>query len=227
MFPIIFFSCLALPPLESPDLFVRKEFNSRDLALAANYFIIMGPKQASLKLASLGKSTFMDFQRAAGNGNRKGIGFSLNSRIGWMCRILYEPVGIDRLRPPSFGGLWLPTSTMPAASWPHYPLVLSGNTFFVLADGYSLAGKAESISAYIEYCKANGSFRKRLIPVPSKEQALNDYRLLLKSREWKAIEWGDEHASVISAPSEREVSDYILLQVERIPTKAPGANRSR
>jgi hypothetical protein len=58
--------------------------------------------------------------------------------------------------------------------WPLFPVALSGSTYFVLSNtpAFSNVGEAESATRYLEYCRANGKFRSKTVPVPTREDAM-------------------------------------------------------
>jgi hypothetical protein len=221
MIPFLIVPCLglALPPLDLPRLFRQLDFNSRDLAQAANYFVAMGEERTAKKIASLASEFGSDWWRAWAAANPHATNFSLNSRLSWMCRILYEPKGNEPLRQPLFGALHLPYHSMPLVQWPLYPLAQSGDTYFVLGDGYSLAGHPESMIGYLRYCKANGTFRKKQLPMPDGKQALKDFGALIQSAKWKAIKWRDSGGGWSYSFSEQAVLGALKSQAEEIPEK--------
>src|SRR4051794_22723937 len=136
-----------------------------------------------------------------------------------MCRILYEPKGEKPLRQPLFGALSLPYRTMPLERWPHYPLVLSGDTYFVLGDGYRLGGVPESVDEYLSYCQKEGTFRIRAVVVPSRAQALKDFRALTESERWKVIKWTDWRGDTGYTIPESWTLEALKAQAETITEK--------
>jgi hypothetical protein len=174
----VFASACPLPAKE-PSLFREKPFTAVTFAEAVNHFVTIGETAAVKELHELAsrESTGLNWR---------------NERIGWMCRVLFEAKGSEPLRPPRFGKwAWLPEE-MPAKNWPLCPVARSGPTFFVLSEGYILFGVAEDTNAYIDYCRANGTFRKIPVTVPSRAQALDDAAALRRSDAWKAIPWRTE-----------------------------------
>jgi hypothetical protein len=163
-----------------PRLFQERDFTALSFADAVNHFVSLGEHGAIRELQGLATNSIAGFQ----------AGFSANERIGWMCRVLFEPK-TESLRAPRFGALRLPYQTMPDTSWPLYPVALSGSTYFVLSEGYSLGGVSEEPNAYIEYCRKTGAFRKKLVSVPTKTQALRDAAGLRQSTAWQSIKWKD------------------------------------
>jgi hypothetical protein len=114
-------------------------------------------------------------------------------RAAWLCLMLYEPKGKDPLRYPSWGGMNIPYKTMPSSDWPILPLVKAGSSYFVMGEpnGGYIGPIPETVEHYIAYCKKAGRFRKKLLPVPSSEDAEKDLAELLRSPKWKAIKWSD------------------------------------
>jgi hypothetical protein len=155
------------------------------LADAVNLFIDLGEQAAVEELNRLSDDDWSQHQLGPGGA------WYVNERIGWVCRVLFEAKDSKPLRPPMFGGHLLPFNTMPDANWPLYPVAQSGAAFFVLSEGYMLAGYPESPRAYIEYCRQHGVFRKNRLSVPSKKQAQNDALALRRSAVWQAIKWTD------------------------------------
>jgi hypothetical protein len=169
-----------------PRLLQEKDFTAATFAEAVNHFVSLGEDGAMQELQGLVMDHSADFT-VHSNGQ-----WSVNERIGWMCRVLFESKDDQPLRPPMFGALSeLPYNTMPLKSWPLYPVALSGSTYFVLSQGYSLGGVAEDPKRYIEYCRQTGVFRKMPVAVPTKAEALKAAAALRESAAWKAIKWID------------------------------------
>src|SRR5262249_40890802 len=110
-----------------PALFKGRAFTCATLAEVVNHYVALGEDAAVKELKALVPKGFSGFKR----------GFSMDERIGWVCRILFEPKGTEPLRPPGLGGLSLPP--MPLKEWPFYPVARSGETYCVLSEGYMLA----------------------------------------------------------------------------------------
>jgi hypothetical protein len=196
-----------------PKLFTDKQFTCATLAEAANHYIALGEKAALEQLESLTLDRDADFRHL-----RKRA-FSRNERIGWVCRILFQPRGKEPLRPPAFGAHFLPDRSMPLAKWPLYPVVASGSTHFVLSEGYLLAGEPEQPKDYLRYCRSKGRFRTERVPTPTKRQALKDLEKLRKSGAWKAIKWKDSGPGFSYTYSEEWVWGFIKAQAEKMPDK--------
>ncbi|HWB03793.1 MAG TPA: hypothetical protein VG796_12275 [Verrucomicrobiales bacterium] len=191
---------------EVPRLFKEKDFRAAHFAEAVNYFVALGEDEAVRQLEEL----------APGRGSNGKLAFHMNERVGWMCRVLFEPKGAEPLREPRFGALRLPYLSMPAKNWPLYPVALSGSTYFVLSEGYSLGGLAEDTGKYLQYCRKAGTFRKKPVPVPDKAQAAKDAAALKESEVWKGIKWKDSGPGTSYTMSEGWTWKFIQAQADGI-----------
>lgn len=194
---------------EVPELFRDRSLNAAILAQAVNHFVALGETAATRELTAL--ATDHDFKRD--NPDKE---FDLAERVGWVCRILFQPKGSEPLRPPSYGALGLPFNTMPRTRWPLYPVAASGHSFFVLSEGYELAGLPENPKRYLAYCRAEGIFRKRRIPVPTRAEAQRDVSALRQSPAWKAIKWKDRGQGFSYAMHEERTWQFIQAQADSI-----------
>ncbi|MEJ0090226.1 MAG: hypothetical protein WDM80_10830 [Limisphaerales bacterium] len=114
---------------------------------------------------------------------------------------------------------------MPAEKWPLYPLALSGSTYVVLNERYTRKSTPETLKHYMEYCKANGAFRKAPVPVPTREQALADTEQLRQSALWKNIKWVDNGG--IGFPwGEQRTWVFIQSQARNIPEPISAKDQS-
>ena len=210
MIPFLLFPFLglALPPLDLPKILTQKTFDSRGRAVAANYFMAMGEEGAAKKIAFL-----------ATNAGSNRLRTHWKHRLGWMCRILYEPKGKEPLRMGGFGSPFIPYRTMPLEQWPHFPLVLSGDTYFVLVEGYGTTGRPETLVRYLNYCRQEGNFRKTPVALPDRKKALEDFALLTNSDSWKAIKWHESEGSPTYSFSEQGALARLKAQAENIPEK--------
>ena len=195
----LFVMALVIGRAEVPKLLTERAFTSAALAEAVNHYVAIGET-----------ATIKELQQASAQEKSQtelfqGKGFSVDERIGWVCRILYEPKlspptlvpktgaiipgTLIPLRAPRFGVLNIPKESMPADKWPLYPIALSGSTYLVLNQHYTPDGSPEDATHYLDYCRKNGLFRKSPVPVPTQEQALQDAAALRQSEAWKAISW--------------------------------------
>jgi hypothetical protein len=203
---------------EVPKLFSEKPFTSATLAEAVNHYVAIGEAATIKELQQVSSQESSQKEFFAGKG------FSVNERIGWVCRILYESQGHSPLRAPEFGMLTMPEKTMPAEKWPFYPVALSGSTYVVLKQGYTDSGTPEGLAHYLEYCKNNGIFRKTPIPVPTKQQAERDVVNLRQSAPWQAIKWEDNDG--FSFPmGEQWAWAFIQNQAKAIPAQVVASRK--
>jgi hypothetical protein len=199
--------CTSATRAEVPQLFRERSFNAAILAEAVNHFIALGEEAAVRELADLAPGFEQgDFKN----------GFTHAERVGWVCRILFQPKGDKPLRLPGYGGLSMPHLTMPLARWPLYPVAASGDSFFVLSEGYSFRGIPENPINYLVYCRAKGVFRKQPVLVPMHAQAAKDVLALQQSSAWKAIKWKDSGPGTSYTISEEHIWPFIQAQADTI-----------
>jgi hypothetical protein len=187
-----------------PELFRNHSFNAATLAKAVNHYVSLGEEAAVGSLTELV------------NERKHQQGIDIPERIGWVCRILFSSKTTKPLRPPLYGALSLPFNTMPLENWPHYPIAHSGNTYFVLSEGYMLAGLPENPKDYLAYCLSEGVFRSLPIAVPSKSEAQKDALSLRQSPAWQRIKWKDRAQGFSYAMSESSHWQYIQAQADAI-----------
>jgi hypothetical protein len=209
-----------------PKLLTERSFSSASLAEAANHFIVIGEQATFDELG-----TFLD-ENPAHTGYLFTRGYSVDERIAWVFRIIYEPKepvllhvaktgartpgNIVHLRGPDFGWLQIPKTSMPAENWPLYPIALSGSTYIVLKETYSPKDMPETIGHYMKYCKDHGVIRKTPVVVPTREQALEDMEQLRQSTAWKAIKWID-NGEIGFPTGEQRTWNFIQNQARAIP----------
>jgi hypothetical protein len=190
LFILLIVMTLGLGRAEVPKLFREQAFNCATLADAVNHFVGLGEDASVKELQELAGVEAAEAEQNRGFNVR---GFSINERVAWVCRILFEPKNGAYIRAPKFGKLDIPEKFMPIAKWPLYPVVLSGSTYFVMSESYSDDNNVpEEPKHYIEYCKANGNFRKTPVKVATKTQVLKDADALRQSPPWQAIQWVDD-----------------------------------
>jgi hypothetical protein len=195
----------------TPRLFRQSEFNSALFAKAVNHFVDIGEDAAVRELAKLAAT---EEKNLSGTGQKY---WATNERVGWMCRVLFEPKAKTPLRPPMFGGLNLPFNTMPETEWPLYPVAQSGSTYFVLSEGYMLGGQAEPVADYLLYCRQNGVFRTKRVAVPNKKSAQGDAASLRNSTAWQAIKWTDSGTGWSYSMDEKSAWAFIQEQADTTP----------
>lgn len=167
----------ATDQLDVPKVFTTKDFSSADLARSANKYIAMGEKKAVQSLKKLALETRASKQ-----------GMQINTRITWICRMIFEAKE-KPIRRPLVGALMIPINGNDAARWPLFPLAKSGETFFVLGQAGFGTGIPEGADKYIEYCQHNGKFRKAPLTIPEQQRAQKDLKKLKDSKRWQEINW--------------------------------------
>jgi hypothetical protein len=194
LFILLVVMTLGLCRAEVPKLFREQAFTCATLADAVNHFVGIGEDASVRELQELSEVEAADAEKNRGFNTR---GFSINERIAWVCRILFEPKGVPKsppyLRAPKFGRLDIPEKFMPIWKWPLYPVVLSGSTYFVMGESYSDDNNTpEDTKHYIEYCRENGDFRTTPVKVAGRAQVLKDADALRQSAPWQDIRWEDD-----------------------------------
>ena len=213
---------VSLPILE------QRQFGPHDLARSANALIALGEEKAVKEL----ESRITDWGR--------GKGYCTNERIGWLCRLLFDPrpvtksadpgptpggrprttkVGSRPIRRPLFGALTLPYKSMPLSRWPKYPLAIQDGVAFVLSEGYMLGGMPEHPGQYIAHCRKHGTFRRTPFTIPDRPTASRALEKLLRSPRWKAIRWSHEEKNLKYFVDEGGCIDGLKSQVKRVPAK--------
>lgn len=192
-----------------PRFLLEDEFTCATFAEAVNHYVDMGELKAIETLKALANSkpqgTFPDRSER---------------RMGFICRALFEPKGKTPLREPGFGGLRnLPWNTMPLEDWPLYPVAKAGSSYFVLNEGYLVAGLCEPSIIYVSYCCVEGNFRKDRVPVPSKKEALNDLDVLRSSKAWLSLRWKDQGQGFRYELNENRAIEFLRMQAEQIPSE--------
>ena len=185
-----------------PKLFQQQSFNCDTLADAANHYVAIGEDATIRELSALPPDDY------------KGI--DIDERVGWVCRILFQPKGKHFLREPMLGGLQLPYEFRRSPNWPLYPIAQSGSSYFVLSEGYMLAGFPEPREAYLNYCRTNGRYRTSTVPRPSKSQAESDATTLRQSKNWQVIRW-TSRLGYSYGSTENATFAYIKAQADSIP----------
>jgi hypothetical protein len=189
-FILLFVMTLGIGRAEVPKLFREQAFTCATLADAVNHYVGIGEDASLKELQALALQEVADADQNRGFNIR---GFSINERIGWVCRILFEPKSGSYIRAPKYGKLNIPEKFMPIAKWPLYPVVLSGSTYFVVSESYSDDNHVpEDPKHYITYCAENGNFRKTPVKVATAAQVLKDADALRQSAPWQAIQWVDD-----------------------------------
>jgi hypothetical protein len=216
---LVFVVPMAVARAEVPDFFRKAHFNAATFAEAVNHYIALGEGPAIRELTALGPESGAIFKPRRGNASlRVEDGVDVPGRIGLMCRVLFQPTGkLLPLREPLYGGLALPREMRRSKDWPLYPVAASGRSYFVLEEGYTLAGVAEEPAAYLAYCHDHGIFRRSPVPVPTRAQAQADALALRKSSAWKALQWSYRSPNESYDLDEAATFWFIQDQADSIP----------
>jgi hypothetical protein len=181
------------------QLLGKGETDPAAFAEAVNHYVDLGEDAAVKELKKIGSVKTWDEEGKA-------------RAAAFLCRVLYQPKKKEPLRPPSFGVIF-EIPPMDDAKWPLYPVIRSGDTHFILGWQYAIFGLPEPTVWYIDYRRANGTFLKEHIPVPTRAQASKDLDTLLRSDAWGSFKWADYRIK------ERAILKRLSDQVERIPAK--------
>lgn len=202
----------------APRLFQDGAFTAANLTEAVNHFVTLGEQASLRQLRGLARNRLPNLHSPK-VWRPDIVAWTTGERIGWLCRILFEPKHSSPLRPPAFGALSLPHESMPSNNWPLYPLALSGSTYLVLSQGYSVFGSPETVTAYLDYCQENGRFRTTPVDIPSRAEAMRDAEALKNSQAWQAIRWEVNGNHSGSHTDEAWTWQFIMRQAEEIPER--------
>ena len=198
---------------QEPRLLRERSFTCAIFAEAVNHYVALGEEK-----------TVQEFEKLCEDkGARQQHDFSMNKRLGWLCRALFASKDKTALRPPRFGALNLPmdltmrSKAAPYKEWPLYPVALSGSTYFILAEGYYLGGVDEPLTNYLAYCRTKGIFRKKAVVVSKREEALHDSLRLRHSAAWQALKWQMTAPEVRIILNEESAWKFIQNQAESVP----------
>jgi hypothetical protein len=189
-----------------PEFMSAPDFSCHSIATAVNYYVDLGERETLIELKALLEDR--DPEKVT-------LGeLHIQTRVGWICRILFMPKSDEPLRSPRWGSELLPWMSMPLSRWPMYPVAQSGVSFFVLAQARSLEGRPENMIEYLDYCSQFGRFRDKHVTVPNRSTAIADAVALRESNEWKTIKWIDRMGNSSYSFSEPHIHEFILSQAE-------------
>ena len=163
-----------------PSFIEEYAYDVATLATTVNHYVSLGEAAA-----------LADLRKRAARLERNALS-PQETRIGHVAHILWGSSGVALRNRADGAYMDLPYLSMPASAWPHYPLVRSGESFFVMSEARILAGVAEPLSDYLNYCQQNGRFRRGALPVPTHDQALRDLKALQASQRWRALRWKED-----------------------------------
>ncbi|HEY1122940.1 MAG TPA: hypothetical protein VGE67_15115, partial [Haloferula sp.] len=156
-----------------PSFLEEESYDVATLATTVNHYVSLGEAAA-----------LADLRKRAAKSERDPLS-SNETRIGHVAHILWGSSGVALRNRADGAYMDLPYLSMPASAWPHYPMVRSGQSFFVMSEFRILAGVAEPLSDYLSYCQKNGRFRREALPVPTHDQAVRDLNALQASWRWR------------------------------------------
>jgi hypothetical protein len=133
------------------------------------------------------------------------------SKVVYLCRLLYEPKASSVLVAPLFGSPMIGPSYTPKEDWLHLPLVFSEKVPFLLPHAIVGRGNVPWMTArsYLDYCRTNGRFRKEVYAVPTRFEAQQALTSLLSSMRWKQLKW--------KKGEELSYKNHLSAQVGRMP----------
>lgn len=161
-------------PAASNVMLKERNLSCADWARVANYYVELGEEKAAADL----------IERTSPNPKKFAIS---NTHACHIARLIYEAKSGQPLRPPRLGAATLADGTSSGyEGWPCFPFAYQNGAWFLIADGYQLAGLQETVGNYLAYLKKEGRFRKILYPVPTAKQAEAAYERLVLDKRWQA-----------------------------------------
>jgi hypothetical protein len=198
------------PVARAPEL-VPEHPTCFELASAANRFIELGENGTIAELTRQWSTIRSDVAEES----------STREQIGWICRLVFTPKLGKALRQPYFGGLaWVPFHSIRYSEWPLFPLVESDGVFFLLGEGYVLAGQAEDPLDYLSYCRANGVFRAKIIPIPSEEKAKHALEAFFRTEVWMKLNWEDSFFGAAGTIDFLKAQTKVRARREAMPSQS-------
>jgi len=155
----------------------------------------------------------------------------INRKVCYLCRLIFTPSNSSQpLRPPRLGALsGMPYESLKPPDWSDIPFVIINDIPLSMSLGYAGAGRPESAENYLAYCKANGSFRTKLLIKASSITASNALNQVFNSPAWKALKWKDEGLGWDYSLKEDYVKERLWKQVYNMANQTeqqPGTGRS-
>jgi hypothetical protein len=192
---------LALASCATPDLVTLRSAEASPAALARDADALLALERDEA-LALLEEEA-----RRAERGPSPGSAapsIDVPERIGWLCRLVFVDAEGRPVRAPRRGAVSLPDLSMPAESWPHFPLAVEDGCIFVLAEGLVLAGLAEPLDQYFAELRRSARLSEAHYAQPGREACERAFAQLLASPRWRAIRWtysSPNHSYACDEPS--------------------------
>lgn len=184
-----------------------------DMAVeVANNFIMAGPSNAITALEGIvyGQRMFP-------------VKHEDGEKICHLCRLLFVPNSPNKtLRAPGLGApdLW-PYKSMRTSDWPYMPFAIVDDVPLSVTTGYILAGRAETATEYLAYCRRNGVVRTKPYPVPTVSIVSNALEKLFVSPAWSTLKWKDSGPSWSYTLNEDWVKKSLRKQIENMRIGSP------
>jgi len=186
----------------TPRLFTERAVSPERIAEAVNHFVELGEEAADAELRHLHATLKPD-----------PTGWiDANERLLWVCRVLYDPKAGELIPMPALGAPPWPFRELPDGHWPQHPIARSGSSYFVLC-GHELDGVPEQLPGYLDGCRRRGTFRMKNVPVPTRDQTLEDAASLRRSQAWREMNWPQTPAG---APDDEWLRRFIEEQASAI-----------
>jgi hypothetical protein len=164
-----------------PSFLEEESYDVATLALTVNHYVRLGEAAA-----------FADLRRRAAKMDRDRNSSRHGTRITHVARILWGSSGVALRRCRDGGYMDLPYLSMQPSAWPYFPMVRPGESIFVMSEFRIVAGVPEPVADYLNYCRSEGRFRRRPVPVPNRDQASRDLTALQASPRWQALRWNED-----------------------------------
>ncbi len=206
----VFGCAFALASCSSPDLVTLRSVEASPAALARDAEALLEFEcHEALALLEEHARRAESAARAAAV-DSPAPSFDVAERIGWLCRLVFVDAEGRPVRAPMRGGVSLPYLSMPAESWPHFPLAVEGGCIFVLAEGLTLAGFPEPMSDYFTELRKVARKTAVRYAQPSRQECERAFEQLLASARWRSIRWSHESPNYAYAYHEESVRQEVL-----------------
>jgi hypothetical protein len=144
--------------------------------------------KAAVELQNMGPGLAIQAMRSL-TGNRVN-----DNKIIVLCRMLFETKIKSEFRRPHIGSAEFLGGT-DYSDWPLEPIEIINGIPFLIVRGYSVAGKSELASSYLEYCIASCIWSTLRYELKSDAETRTAVNSLIASSKWKTqlseeeIEW--------------------------------------
>jgi hypothetical protein len=164
--------CYATVPLELPN---RADFSMNPQGYRADPYL-----RTASELQSLDRSAALTKLYAMARDPREA------PRVIILARMLFAPRPDSGLRRPMIGGAFF-LGGSDYADWPKEPIEIVDGVPFLIANGYILAGLAETSEAYLRYCETQSDWSVVRYSEKTTQEKRDALNMLLTSRKWKTV----------------------------------------